>query len=567
MVTNYYTLKGIAEDLNRRLKGCRLLEAFSQNRNELVLRLQEDLEEADRSDAVLISCEPSANSIFHRASFARARRNSVDFFSPIIGEILEAVMISATDREISFQFSSGRVLIAQFFGSRANVILCDDRRTVLEPFLKTLSPESTLPAARPVSDLTEAAVFAQTLRGSTADATLLAGLKRALPRFGATLHREVAMRSGFSAETPVADLSDRDMEALAATARRIQGSLLLEPQPRIYLRDDVPVEFALIPLEQFGDLRVQLFEDLQTAIRTYLAAGHVQRAFHDQKRAVLQALQQELSKTERTLQKIDHEAPAPEEAAEQERFGKLLTAHLHVLRKGEREALVEDVYTEDHAPVLIPLDVHLTPAKNAERYYARARKLRETIDEQRERRGTLLARLRELEGTLVELDDIENTEALRSFIERHKPLLASAGYRSTAGTRTAPPPPFRVFIVTGGFQVWAGKSSENNDLLTTRHTGKEDLWFHARGVGGSHVVLKVHTGKGEVSRTAVQDAASVAAFFSKMKNASLVPVTMCLGKHVRKPKGAPAGTVMVEREETIFAEPRLPAGRDDEHAR
>ncbi|MCU0411384.1 MAG: NFACT RNA binding domain-containing protein [Bacteroidetes bacterium] len=121
--------------------------------------------------------------------------------------------------------------------------------------------------------------------------------------------------------------------------------------------------------------------------------------------------------------------------------------------------------------------------------------------------------------------------------------------------------------MTGGFQVWAGKSSENNDLLTTRHTGKEDLWFHARGVGGSHVVLKVHPGKGEVSRAAVQDAASVAAFYSKMKNASLVPVTMCLGKHVRKPKGASAGTVMVEREETVFAEPRLPADRKDEHAR
>jgi predicted ribosome quality control (RQC) complex YloA/Tae2 family protein len=118
--------------------------------------------------------------------------------------------------------------------------------------------------------------------------------------------------------------------------------------------------------------------------------------------------------------------------------------------------------------------------------------------------------------------------------------------------------PFRVFTVAGGFQVWAGKSGENNDLLSTRHTAKNDLWFHARGVGGSHVVLKIGTGKGEVSKQAIEQAAGIAAYYSKMKKSKLVPVTMCEGKYVRKPKGVPAGTVMVEREKTIFAEPALP---------
>ena len=118
--------------------------------------------------------------------------------------------------------------------------------------------------------------------------------------------------------------------------------------------------------------------------------------------------------------------------------------------------------------------------------------------------------------------------------------------------------PFRVFTVTGGFQVWAGKSGENNDLLSTRHTAKNDLWFHARGVGGSHVVLKIGTGKGEVSKQAIDQAAAIAAYYSKMKKSKLVPVTMCEGNYVRKPKGVPAGTVTVEREKTIYAEPGLP---------
>ena len=118
--------------------------------------------------------------------------------------------------------------------------------------------------------------------------------------------------------------------------------------------------------------------------------------------------------------------------------------------------------------------------------------------------------------------------------------------------------PFRLFTVAGGFQVWAGKSGENNDLLSTRHTAKNDLWFHARGVGGSHVVLKIGTGKGEVSKQAIEQAAAIAAYYSKMKKSKLVPVAMCEGKYVRKPKGVPAGTVTLEREKTLFVEPKLP---------
>jgi len=71
-------------------------------------------------------------------------------------------------------------------------------------------------------------------------------------------------------------------------------------------------------------------------------------------------------------------------------------------------------------------------------------------------------------------------------------------------------------------------------------------------------VLKFGTGKGEISKRAIDEAAAIAAFYSKMKNSKLVPVSMCEGKYVRKPKGAPAGTVTIDREKVVFVEPRLP---------
>ena len=118
--------------------------------------------------------------------------------------------------------------------------------------------------------------------------------------------------------------------------------------------------------------------------------------------------------------------------------------------------------------------------------------------------------------------------------------------------------PFRIFAVDGGCEVWAGKSSKINDQLTLKYAKPNDLWFHARGAAGSHVVLKVNTGQGEPSKKAKEQAASIAAYYSKMKNAKMVPIAMTEKKYVRKPKGAAPGSVTIEREKVIFAEPALP---------
>jgi predicted ribosome quality control (RQC) complex YloA/Tae2 family protein len=119
--------------------------------------------------------------------------------------------------------------------------------------------------------------------------------------------------------------------------------------------------------------------------------------------------------------------------------------------------------------------------------------------------------------------------------------------------------PFRVFTVEGGFEVWAGKGSQNNDLLTLRYAKPHDLWFHVRGAGGSHVVLRTSSATGQPNKRAKEQAAGIAAYYSKMRNARLVPVAVTEKKYVRKPKGAPAGTVALQREEVIFAAPSLPS--------
>lgn len=123
--------------------------------------------------------------------------------------------------------------------------------------------------------------------------------------------------------------------------------------------------------------------------------------------------------------------------------------------------------------------------------------------------------------------------------------------------------PFRVFRVAGDFEVWTGKSSANNDLLTMKYAKPNDLWFHARGASGSHVVLKTGGSKDTVPKEAILQAASIAAYYSKMKTSKLVPVAMTDRKYVRKRKGDPPGTVILSREKVIMVEPKLPVADAD----
>ena len=106
--------------------------------------------------------------------------------------------------------------------------------------------------------------------------------------------------------------------------------------------------------------------------------------------------------------------------------------------------------------------------------------------------------------------------------------------------------------------MWVGKSSANNDLLTMKYAKPNDLWFHVRGASGSHTVLKVHGRDHPPSKEAVRQAAAIAAYYSKMRNAGNVPVAYCERKYVFKRKGLKEGAVFMEHEKVVFVKPALP---------
>jgi predicted ribosome quality control (RQC) complex YloA/Tae2 family protein len=555
MITNYYTLFHIAFELNQEFSGRIVEEIYTQFRGELILSFRET------PAVILIGCEPANNYIYARKTFARARRNSTDLFSEVHGMMIEKISIHPTDRQIYVRLKDGRELIIQLFGSKANIIFVGTGGMVTDLFLKKFDLKNTkLEMFSQIQRPDIAEPIRSNIVATYGGQPLATALKHIFPLFGTVLIRELLTRVDLNGEQPLADVVENEIGRLLNGAQRLKEELLSSPSPRVYSNGTSPVRFSIIPLQHLNEFEFQEYESVSEGIYTFRVHVYHEKAILHEKEEIMKVLEREQQHMERALQKIAVEAEMPNRGEHYEKFGKLLIANLHLIKKGDSTALAEDYLSGSHELLEIILDPHLTPAKNAERYFEKAVKSRRAAEEQRHRAVELTKQEKLISRLLERIEDVITSDDLHRFAEENRKELLKFGLKTkeSGQVKKEEPFPFRVFTVAGGFQVWAGKSGENNDLLSTRHTAKNDLWFHARGVGGSHVVLKIGTGKGEVSKQAIEQAAAIAAYYSKMKKSKLVPVAMCEGKYVRKPKGVPAGTVTLEREKTLFVEPALP---------
>jgi predicted ribosome quality control (RQC) complex YloA/Tae2 family protein len=567
MLSNYYTLRFLAADLHSRLQNSPIEDAFTQNKNELLvsLRVKDDVQ------TLVISCEPSMNYLFLRNGVNRAKKNSLDVFRTLPGRFVRAVAIHPSDRELVIHLSGETRLLIRLYGSKANILLADEKNVIVDSFLNakdlrgTDSTTETTPFRQPPLDQGN---FQTQLR-AIGSILLPAAIKKYFPFMNAILIREACFRAGVSEHRVVAEVSEEELARLVEACRALISELENVPRPCVYTHDGAPPAFSVIPLRHCSGAKAEEFESIHDAIRVFVGSSRKQKSLLQEKESLLHFLRQGAEKAERTLQKMEQETAALERATRYELLGKLLMANLTHLRKGLPEVELEDVYSRDREQVTIRLDQKLTPAQNAEHYFNKAKKARAGIQEKMGHQDEVRERWQMLRDFLDRVTDLQTYEQLAEFTAAHKDDLKLLGFKgiTTEGGRKPEEIPFRQFVVAGGFQVWVGKSSENNDLLTMKYAKPSDLWFHARGSSGSHVILRIGTGKGEPSRRALEETAGIAAFYSKMKTAKHVPVAVTERKYVRKPRGAPAGTVTIEREKLLFVNPQLPEGVEEERER
>ncbi len=204
----------------------------------------------------------------------------------------------------------------------------------------------------------------------------------------------------------------------------------------------------------------------------------------------------------------------------------------------------------------LALDPKYSAYENAAYYFNKAKHAAEARAERTKQLESLQKNKASIEVLLAELDALTTIREIDGFersLKAQSFLLERADENAERSGDDLDR--YRRFVVTGGFEVLAGKNARQNDELTMRVAAKDDLWFHARHVAGSHVVLR-RAGRKDIPKEAIMQAAQIAAFYSDAKTQKVAPVAYTARKFVRKRKGAPAGEVVIEREEVIMVEPK-----------
>ncbi len=262
---------------------------------------------------------------------------------------------------------------------------------------------------------------------------------------------------------------------------------------------------------------------------------------------------------ERCEKKIAIQTEALASAARMEEYrqkGELIQANLYRLKKGEPVARVENFYDEAYAPVDIPMDVSLSPAQNAQRYfklYQKARGARTLAAEQKQKAEQELEYLEQMEDDLRKCTDAAGLSELRAMLE------ASGHVRKPVSRvkprKEAPSKPM-LFLSCDGVEIEVGKNALQNERLTMGAKGDE-LWLHAQKMPGSHVI--VHSAA--VPETTLQEAAMLAAYYSKGVRSAQVPIDATLRRYIKKPGGTPVGFVIYTHQRTLYITPEEGAVR------
>lgn len=306
--------------------------------------------------------------------------------------------------------------------------------------------------------------------------------------------------------------------ALSEEARRLSSRL-------------VPVPGAAFPLAEAAEA-------------LHAEAAQSQRA-DALRRALLGPLRARLARTVRTLEKVRAEAGRGAEAEEHRRRGELLSRNLHLLRRGAPSARLVEYTSEGPREVELPLEPRRTPKEQADWHFHQYRRLLRGAEAAGRRMGELERERDELARRVREVEALPDGALLA-----REPAVAP----ERPGPGPAPRPgvarPYKEFFSAKGERILVGKGSGDNDELTFKIARPHDLWLHARGVSGAHVVVPLERGAA-LPQELLLDAAHLALHHSGARGEPRGEVSYTFAKFVRRPKGASPGQVTYTREKTF----------------
>ena len=550
MIRHYLTFQRQAELLNEHFADWRFDSCWSQEKDRLYMRFVR----GEENSFVEISLDLRFGYGLPLQEVHRARKNTFDLFSELAGRRLLEVALHDLERVMRFRFEGEDTLWVFFYGKGSGNVVRTKGTEVVDSFMNLGDEYDPVLKGEEDDEIIGREELIGKIRSS--DKPLRMALSSALRRLGHPLIAEALWRVGLPEDVVTDTLNSGELERLLDQVDYLYEEGAVSPHFRLY-HTESDVVFSLIELrhlESSGTVeRIEEFDDLPRAVRACRSAWFRKKEFNRLQGELKKRLTKEEERTVKSLDHAENSIAHITRAEEWEGVGNTLLAFLHQVRKGESRVELDD--WEGNRRV-IKLDPKLSPAENADRYFRKARGARKEAEHSGRRAEELRERLnglREAQRKLAASESVDELEMVR--LEYGEMIGMKTKQREEKREER-----FRRFLVDGGYEVFAGKNAANNDELTLRFARPNDIWLHARGSSGSHVVLRWNDTEGRPPKRTLEEAAMIAAFYSGAKHSNLVPVAWTRKKYVRKPKGAAPGAVLVNREDVVMVRPQLPEG-------
>lgn len=504
------------------MSGRTLAACFTQNKNELILGFSDPV--PPHNDFYIKALlESNFSCLFFPGDFQRSKRNNVDLFSEVLDRKVIRVQQTPQDRSFTLAVEGDPEyqLLFKMHGNRSNIVLLRGQE-VVDIFNHQLTKDQTLSLSSLPLQIDHSFEAFSAKKGNP---------NKLYPTLG-PLPAAYLREDGYD---------DASLEEKWDMLNQMLEKLM-QPDAFYTILYQGDFRLSLLPL---GEIEAT-FDDPISAINHFFLQYVRDMHQMQEKGKLLKAINKKIVQAENYIQKNQEKLEELKEGTSYSQLADIIMANMHQIPPNSRKVVLNNFYTNN--PIEIKLKQTLTPQKNAEVLYRKAKNqkieienLQRNIDQKEEQ---LLAMYQHHE----ELQKLEDVKKIRQYAKNHDLNQQSREKETTL--------PYKAFEI-GGFQVWVGKNAASNDTMLRQHSWKEDLWLHAKDVPGSHVLIKHQAGK-TVPPAVQEKAASLAAYYSKRKTDSLCPVIVTPRKYVRKSKDMVAGQVIVEKEEVILVEPQAP---------
>lgn len=577
MALDGFSISNIIYELKNTIIGGRVDKIYQPEKDEIVLQIR------NKGNAYKLLLTANASSPrLHFSNIQKENPINAPLFCMVLrkhlasGKIVDITQPNF-ERIVNIQVESInelgdysiKTLIFEIMGKHSNIILIDDKNTILESIkhisfdkssVREVLPSKTyvLPPSQDKKDplKTNFDEFLYIIKNSI-PTKIQQLIYKSYNGISPILSSEICHNADIDPSTNIEELSNNQINDLYNSLNNI---VMLNTQKQfnpqiIYNENESILDFTVFDFNMFKHLNKKYFSSISELLEFFYKSKDLTYRLNQKSQDLKRLISQNI---ERCVKKKDIQQKTLKDIENRDTlklYGELITSNIYAIKKGITKVKLNNFYSENFEEIEIRLDPNLTPAENAQKYFKKYNKEKRTfiaLQDQIKQNNEELLYLESVLSSVSSCTDEYDIKEIRAelseqgFLKRQK---NSKNNKQKPSKRAKP----LHYISSDGFHIYVGKNNTQNDELTLRFAKPLDMWFHTKDIAGSHVIV-VSDGK-EIPNSTLNEAANLAAYYSKATNSSLVPVDYTPKKFIKKPNGAKPGMVIYETNKTAYITP------------